>query len=156
MMPATYYVTPASCDWTLKSVAYQLRNLAAAGYTAEVAEFLSGMADLVAPAPPPVLDSIAPTTGEAGGEDVWITCTGSGFVSRSKIYFNNGTENTTFVSETEVKTLFKGSTASTAGAYPVKVVTTAPGGGSSAEIAFTVTEPARREEAPAPEAWWKQ
>ena len=141
-MPASYYVTAASCDWTLKSVAYQLRNLAAAGYTAEVAEFLAGLADLVAPAPPPVLDSIAPTEGQAGGADVWITCTGSGFSSRSKIYFNNGAEATTFVSETEVKTMFKGSTAGTPGSYPVKVVTTAPGGGESAEIPFTVTAPA--------------
>ena len=134
-----YHITAGDASRTIASVTAQLQNLISAGHAEAVAQFFTDAAEIVAPSPAPVLDSIAPTEAQALGADVWIVCTGSGFNSRSQIYFNNGAENTTFVSETEVKTMFKGSTAATAGAYPVKVVTPQPGGGESASLVFTVT-----------------
>lgn len=103
------------------------------------------------PAPPipmdeplPVLDSIDPTEAAIGDADLTLTCRGSGFTLKSRIYFNNGEEPTTFVSETELTTTVRPSTASTPGSYPVQVRSSTA---KSGDQMFTFTEA----EAPPPE-----
>jgi IPT/TIG domain len=88
--------------------------------------------------PPPVLSSLSPDTAAIGDPDVVMTATGSGFTANSVINFNGGDEPTTFVSDTELSTTVRPSTATTAGSYPVLVKN---GPQASAPQDFTFTEP---------------
>lgn len=69
----------------------------------------------------PELTSISPTSAEVGSADVTLVCTGSGFSELSTILFNGGPEPTTFVSETEISTIVKPSTAFGPLSVPVSV-----------------------------------
>ena len=69
----------------------------------------------------PTLTSIDPTSAAIGDPDLTLTVTGTNFTDSSVIVFNGGDEATTFVSDTEVTTTVKPSTASTPGDYPVTV-----------------------------------
>lgn len=73
------------------------------------------------PAARPVLTSLDPDTATLGDPDVTLRCLGSGFNVDSVIVFNGGDELTTFVSDSEVTTIVRPSTASVAGSYPVLV-----------------------------------
>lgn len=100
------------------------------------------------PGSEPTLTSIDPATAEMGGADVTMTLTGTNFTETSIIYFNNGAENTEFVSDTELTTVVKPSLVSTAIEVPVWVqqgsVQTDP-----QTFAFTETAAPEGGEAPA-------
>lgn len=65
---------------------------------------------------------LEPTEAVCGdADDVELHVHGSGFTAESVITFNGGDEPTTYVSETELTTIVKPSTATTPGAYPVTV-----------------------------------
>lgn len=85
----------------------------------------------------PVLTSISPDTAAIGAADVTLHCIGTGFGPKAVITFNGGDEPTTFVSKTEVTTIVKPSTATTAGTYPVTVKNPS---GESAPQGFTFTQ----------------
>jgi hypothetical protein len=91
------------------------------------------------PPPAPVLTSIDPTSAEIGGADVTLTCTGSGFTEESVIVFNGSAEPTTFVSDTELTTIVKPSTASIVISVPVAIYQDS---GRSGDQMFSFTEAA--------------
>jgi predicted flap endonuclease-1-like 5' DNA nuclease len=97
----------------------------------------------------PVLDSLDPDNAVIGGEDIVLRCLGSNFAVDSVIVFNGGAEPTSFISETEVTTIVKPSTASVPGDYTVVIQT---GDAISESVDFAFTSPARSgEEAPVAE-----
>lgn len=103
--------------------------------------------ELQPPPPPdpelaPVVTSIDPTGAAIGDPDLTLTVTGEKFVDGSLILFNNSAEETVFVSETELTTTVKPSTASVAGAFPVAVRN--PDGQESSAVDFTFTDGAAR------------
>lgn len=95
----------------------------------------------------PTLTTIQPAMATIGGADVMLQCVGTNFTSSSFITFNGGEEPTQFHSDSKVTTIVKPSTATTAGSYPVTVVTQF---GETAAMPFQFLEPsggARREAA---------
>lgn len=96
----------------------------------------------VSPGPAPVLPlqllSLEPDHAEIGGPDLTLLVSGSGFQPGAVILFNEGEEATVFVSEQQVTTLVKPSTAGTPGSYPVQVRN--PDGGVTNEAPFTFTQ----------------
>jgi hypothetical protein len=88
------------------------------------------------PAVPLVLEDIDPDSAEIGSADLTLTLTGTGFTGDSVIVFNGGDEPTTFVSDTELTTIVKPSTAGTEGDFPVLVRNA---GEQSAALDFTFT-----------------
>lgn len=77
--------------------------------------------ELPPPSQAPVINSLDPNTAVVGGPDVTMTVNGSGFTSQSVIVWNGGDEPTTFVSNTQVTTGVKPSTASGPWSIPVAV-----------------------------------
>lgn len=86
---------------------------------------------------PPVLTSLDPATAEIGGADITMSAKGSNFTEETRIVFGGGQENTVFVSDTEVTTIVKPSTAEVAVSVPVFVRT---GDLESDPLDFTFTE----------------
>ena len=93
------------------------------------------------PEPPegeaPTLSSIEPNISPVGGPDIEMHAYGTGFTAASIITFNGGDEPTTFVSDTDIYTTVKPSTAGVMGAFPVTVRN---GAQESAAVDFTFTE----------------
>lgn len=86
----------------------------------------------------PTATSLNPATAVIGDPDVTLSVTGTGFVDGAVIVFNGGDETTTFVSETEVTTTVRPSTAVVAAAVPVSVRN--PDSQVSGELSFTFTD----------------
>jgi hypothetical protein len=105
---------------------------------------ISGEGGPGAPDGPHTVTSIDPTGAAIGDPDLTLTVTGTGFIDGAQIVFNGGAEETTFVSDTELTTTVKPSTATVAGDYPVTVMqggfTVDPG----QTFTFTEDEPAAR------------
>jgi hypothetical protein len=99
------------------------------------------------PALKPVLNSINPSSAKIGDPDLTMNVNGSKFVDGSVIYFNNGAEETTFISDNQLSTIIKPSTATTAGDYPVLVVNP-DGQGTDAQKMFTFTDPVAERQLP--------
>jgi hypothetical protein len=93
----------------------------------------------VEPPEEPTLTGVSPNVAIIGGADVTMICDGSGFTEGSTITFNGGDEPTTFISDTQVSTIVKPSTATTAGSYPVTVKS---GPFETAPVMFTFSDPA--------------
>jgi IPT/TIG domain len=94
--------------------------------------------ELPTPTEAPTLASLDPAEAVCGApDDVDLHVHGTGFTAGSMIMFNGGEEPTTYVSETELTTIVRPSTASTPGSYPVLVRT---GTHDSAPLSFTFTE----------------
>ena len=85
----------------------------------------------------PVISALNPSTAEIGSADLVMTVTGTGFINSSVIVFNGGDEATDYVSDTEVSTGVRPSTATVAGAFPVLVRN---GTAESNALDFTFTE----------------
>jgi hypothetical protein len=90
-------------------------------------------------APVPVVDTLSPSTANAGAPGFTLTVTGTGFVSASVVRWNGADRATTFVSTNQLRAAIGGADVAATGTVPVGVVTPAPGGGTSATQAFTVT-----------------
>lgn len=90
----------------------------------------------------PVLDTIEPATAVVGADDVVLRAIGSGFDDATVIVFNGGEEPTEFVSDSEVTTIVKPSTASGPWTVPVLVRNV---DGDSDPIDFAFTEPVPEE-----------
>jgi hypothetical protein len=87
---------------------------------------------------PPTIGTLEPSTAAAGGPDVIMRVKGTGFTTSSKIFFNHGEERTVFISDKEVTTIVKPSTATGAWKVPVEVDT---GGVKSNAVDFQFTAP---------------
>ena len=89
--------------------------------------------------PAPVLTSIAPASASAGAAAFTLTASGTGFVSTSKVRWNNAERPTTFVSATQLTAAIPATDVAAAGSAQVSVVTPTPGGGTSAAQTFTIS-----------------
>jgi len=97
------------------------------------------------PNPAPVISSISPTSALIGGPSFTLTVNGSGFIQGSRVRFSGRDRPTTFVSSTELTALIDSTLISPPfffGPPSISVFTPAPGGGTSAEIPFTLINPA--------------
>jgi len=90
-------------------------------------------------APVPVATSLSPATAVAGSAGLTITVNGSGFVASSVARWDGASRTTTFVSATQLRFDVTASDLTTAKSVPVSVFTPAPGGGTSANLTFTIS-----------------
>ncbi|PYR51180.1 MAG: hypothetical protein DMF89_06935 [Acidobacteria bacterium] len=88
--------------------------------------------------PPPVLTSLSPTQGFAGGGAFTLTLNGNGFSPSSFAMWNGTTRPTTFVSATSLQAAITASDIASVGTASVSVQTPAPGGGTSAVVSFPI------------------
>jgi hypothetical protein len=88
--------------------------------------------------PAPVLSSLTPSVINAGSAAFTLSTVGNSFVNGSQITWNGTPLTTTFVSTTQLSASVAASLVSTAGVAQVAVVTPAPGGGTSANLTFTI------------------
>ncbi|KPK03103.1 MAG: hypothetical protein AMS20_11500, partial [Gemmatimonas sp. SG8_28] len=94
------------------------------------------------PAPVPVLQVIAPTSGVVGGAEFVLTATGSAFQENSSVLWNESVLPTTYVSATTLTATVAAGLLATPGTVDVTVRTPAPGGGQSTALPFEVGNPA--------------
>jgi len=94
----------------------------------------------ISPGPPSVV-SLTPATAQIGSPDVEMVVEGTGFTEDCVIVFNGGVEVTDFISDTQVGTTVRPSTATTPGTYPVLVRNEH---GDSPTLAFEFTPAARK------------
>lgn len=93
-----------------------------------------------------LLDSLDPDSAAVGAADLTMSAKGLNFTADTVIVFNGGAEVTDFVSDTELTTVVKPSTASGPATVPVQV---RQGSITSAPLTFTFTE---GQQTPAPAA----
>jgi hypothetical protein len=91
-----------------------------------------------APSPVPVLSTITPVTAIPGGGAFTLTATGS-FSPSSTLYWNGSPRATAVVSATQLTAQIMASDIVSGGTAQVSVTTSAPGGGTSAALTFTIT-----------------
>ena len=96
-----------------------------------------------APAPPaPTITTLTPAGTTAEGSNFVLTVTGTGFVATSVIHWNGSARATTFVNATNLQAPIAASDIANAGTPPITVVNAAADGGTSAAMAFSITNPA--------------
>jgi hypothetical protein len=91
--------------------------------------------------PLPAITSLSPTSALAGGTAFTLTVNGSNFNSSSVVNFNGTAAATTFVSASQITAAITGAEIATAGSFNVTVTNPAPGGGTSANSPFAVSNP---------------
>ncbi len=91
--------------------------------------------------PVPTLLALAPTSALAGSSDTTLTLTGTKFVSGSIAVFDGADLTTSFVNSTTLTASIPAAKLLGTGSYPVTVTNPVPGGGTTQNIAFTVTNP---------------
>jgi hypothetical protein len=92
----------------------------------------------VAGNPVPTLTGISPTWRSAGGPAFTLVVTGTNFVQGSIVRWNNANRPTTFLSATKLKAAILPADIGSPGYRAVRVYNSAPGGGVSADLPFTV------------------
>ncbi len=93
-----------------------------------------------APAPAPVISTIAPSSTVAGGATFMLTIRGANFLTTSVVNFNGGALLTTFTSATQLTAVVPASAIASAGTAGVSVTNPAPGGISNVAN-FTIAPP---------------
>lgn len=88
--------------------------------------------------PAPQSTSLAPSSVAAGSGPTDVVVTGLGFFITSQITFDGAPAATTYLDATHLKATLNASQLAAAGSISVRVVNAAPGGGTSAALAFTV------------------
>jgi hypothetical protein len=88
--------------------------------------------------PPPTLASVAPTSTIQGGAAFTLTVNGKGFVTKSVLNFNGNPKATTFKSATQLTAAIAAGDIATAGTANVSVTNPTPGGGTTANVQFTI------------------
>ena len=88
--------------------------------------------------PAPTATSLSPSSATAGGAAFSLTVNGTGFVSTSVVKFNGAARTTTFVNATQLTAAITAADIATAGTATVNVTNPAPGGGTSANLSFTI------------------
>jgi hypothetical protein len=89
--------------------------------------------------PVPSITSVNPLSAAAGGPAFTLTVNGSGFISSSVVNFNGSARTTTFVSATQIKASILASDIATSGTANVTATNPAPGGGTTPNVAFTIS-----------------
>ena len=88
------------------------------------------------PAPQP--SALAPASASVGSGPTDVVVTGVGFFITSQITFDGAPAATTFQDPTHVKATLSAAQLAAAGTIAVRVVNSAPGGGTSAALAFAI------------------
>jgi hypothetical protein len=88
--------------------------------------------------PVPTLSKSEPSTLRAGDPAFTMTVTGANFVDTSKVQWNGGERETSFVSPTQLKASISTDDLAKPGAIKITVFNPAPGGGTSAAFNFTI------------------
>jgi hypothetical protein len=91
--------------------------------------------------PLPAINNINPTSVFAGSGATLLNISGSGFVSSSLVEWNGVALSTTYVSGTLLTAQIPASDLSSAGTANIAVQNSAPGGGTSTTVAFTINPP---------------
>jgi hypothetical protein len=91
--------------------------------------------------PVPAITTLAPSATTAGSAAFTLTVNGSGFISGSVVNFGGSARTTTYVSATQLTAAILAADVATAGAPSVTVTNSAPGGGTSNGVPFTVNTP---------------
>ena len=91
--------------------------------------------------PVPNTLSITPTSAPVFSQLVTVTVNGSFFVPSSVVHFNGSAKSTTFFSATRLTAVLTAADLATVGNAAIRVVTPAPGGGTSQAQVFTVVHP---------------
>ncbi len=91
--------------------------------------------------PPPVIDSISPTSSLAGAAAQTLTINGLNFLSSSTVTYNGVAHKMTLVNSTVMTIQLTATDQAAAGTYDVVVTNLSPGGGPSNSEPFTVDNP---------------
>jgi hypothetical protein len=91
--------------------------------------------------PSPKASSLTPSSAVAGGADFEVFVSGSNFVSSSVVEWNSSPRATAFVSGSRLVVLITAADIASAGSAQITVTNPAPGGGTSSQLAFTVSAP---------------
>jgi uncharacterized protein (TIGR03437 family) len=91
--------------------------------------------------PVPALTSLSPNATPAAGPAFTLAITGTNFVTASKVRWNGNDRPTTFVNATQLTAQIPASDIASIGTAQVTVFTPTPGGGVSAPLTFTITNP---------------
>jgi len=86
--------------------------------------------------PSPAITALSPSAATASGAAFTLAVTGSGFINGSTVKWNGSARTTTFVSATQLQAAILATDIASAGTEPVTVTNPAPGGGTSASVAF--------------------
>ena len=89
----------------------------------------------------PTISNLSPAAGYAGVNGQVLTVNGTGFVTDSVIEWNGIALPTTYVSYAQIRATIPAEDLVSTGVIPVTVVNPAPGGGTSSEKSFTITNP---------------
>jgi len=92
-----------------------------------------------APSPVPTLTSIAPATAAPGAGAFTLTANGTNFGGSSFVYWNGSPRPTAFISATQLSAQISATDIMSGGSASVTVVTSPPGGGTSAALNFVIT-----------------
>ena len=92
--------------------------------------------------PAPTLTLLSPNSATAGDPGGTVTVTGAGFVNGSTVLFDGLAQTTTFVNGSTLEVMITAAQLAAAGTISVTVFNSGPGGGTSAALLFTVTNPA--------------
>jgi uncharacterized MAPEG superfamily protein len=84
--------------------------------------------------PTPAIDTLAPTSLNAGSASQALTVTGSGFVAASIAYFNGAALQTTYASATSLQATIPAALLMNGQTATINVTSPAPGGGSSRNL----------------------
>lgn len=91
--------------------------------------------------PSPTASSLSPSKAVAGGADFEVFVGGSNFVSSSVVEWNSSPRATAFVSGSRLVVLITAADIASSGTAQITVTNPAPGGGTSSQVAFTVSAP---------------
>jgi len=89
--------------------------------------------------PMPAITALFPNTVVAGKTSQLLTINGTGFVSTSTVTFNGVAHAANFIGTNRFTISLAALDLATAGTYPIVVINSTPGGGSSTAANFTVT-----------------
>lgn len=89
--------------------------------------------------PVPVISAFSPESAYTGG-GFTLTVVGSRFTPQAVVHWNGSARTTTFISATKLQAAIPASDVASSGSPMITVVHPAPGGGSSAAVAFRVRE----------------
>jgi trimeric autotransporter adhesin len=118
---------------TLGAVNIGVRNVAPGGGDAPAAQVMLENAA-------PVLTSLSPSAVIYGGTGFTLSVNGSGFVPSSTVRWNGIARTTAFVSSTRLTIQLSDTDVANIGTAQVTVVTSAPGGGTSSPLTFTIAD----------------
>ena len=104
----------------------------------------NGQSPISQPAPSgasatPTITTISPSTAVAGTTAFTLTINGTNFIAASMVNFGGAALPTTFVDSTQLTAAIPASSVASTGMLPVTVTNSAPGGGTSNAINFSVT-----------------